>query len=84
MAEMTPSAFCKLLPFHQLTNCELEYELNTTRRNISNRLQDDTLQNYIKNITIDYFLQNDYMNCDYMTDDNFIEMSKCNDSVYFI
>ena len=80
MAEMTPSAFCKLFPFHQLTNCELQYELNTTRRNICNRLQDDTLQNYIKNITIDNFLQNDYMNCDYMTVDNFKEMSKCNDS----
>ena len=43
-------------------------------------MQDDTLQNYIKNITIDNFLQNDYMNCDYMTYDNIIEMSKCNES----
>ena len=75
MATTTPITYT-LLPFYTLTNCQLEYELNTTKKNICNRLHDDTLQNYFKNIVIDSFISNDSINCDYYNDDQFVQMSK--------
>ena len=54
MAATTPIV-STMLPFYTLTNCQLEYELNTTKKNICNRLHDDTLQNYINNIVINSF-----------------------------
>ena len=75
MASTTPNV-CTLLPFHGLTNNQFEFELNTTKRNISNRLHDNTLQNYFKNILIDSFPLSESINCEYYDDLQFIEMSK--------
>ena len=68
---------CKLLPFYSLTNCQLEYELNTTRRNIGNRLKDATLSNYMKNIMVDNSPQKECMNCEYYDDEQFVRLAKC-------
>ena len=65
-----------LLPFYMLTNNQLEFELNSTRKNISNRLHDNSLQNYFKNILIDSFPMSDSINCEYYDDDQFIDMLK--------
>ena len=73
---VTTSIACALLPFFTLTNDQLEYELNTTRKNVCNRLHDDTLQNYFKNIVIDSFPLNDSINCEYYNDDQFLQMSE--------
>ena len=72
----TTSTACMLLPFYRLTNNQLEFELNSTRKNISNRLHDNTLQNYFKNILIDSFPLSDSISCEYYDDEQFIEMSK--------
>ena len=73
---VTTSIACALLPFFTLTNDQIEYELNTTRKNVCNRLHDDTLQNYFKNIVIDSLPLNDSINCEYYNDDQFLQMSK--------
>ena len=86
MAYTTPNV-CTLLPFHGLTNNQLEFELNTTKRNISNRLHDNVLENYFKNILIDSFPLSESINCEYYDDVQFIEMSKYyayQASVFFI
>ena len=59
---------CKLLPF---------YSLNTTSRNIGNRLKDATLSNYIKSIMVDNSPQKECLKCEYYDDEKFVRLAKC-------
>ena len=61
-------------------NNQLEFELNTVRKNICNRLHDDTLQNYFKKIVVDNFPLADSIDCEYYDDDQFMNLSKDNRS----
>ena len=76
MADITSAFNCKLLPYYTLTNHQLEFELNTVKKNICNRLHDDTLQNYFKNIVVDTVPLSDSIDCEYYYDDQFVNLSK--------
>ena len=80
MANITSGIACTLLPYYALTNNQLEFELNTVRKNICNRLHDDTLQNYFKKIVVDNVPLADSIDCEYYDDDQFMNLSKNNRS----
>ena len=75
---------CQDFPFCSLTDYLHEYELQTSKARVCNRLHDDTLQQYLQNTAIGDDPQSNYMNCIYYDNDQFNESLGSTNSVFSI